>query len=97
MQARRHLGELFDVPDYDIACVLFPLSWWSRLYANTYAEGPFSCGLPCSQHTQTTSCVLCHVRVREAGLGKQSYYLTLGQNICESVGATNDETYWNFA
>jgi hypothetical protein len=44
-QARQHLGELFDVADYDVACVLFPLSWWSRLYADSYAEGPF-----CSLH-----------------------------------------------
>jgi len=38
-QARQHLGNLFDAPDYDIACVLLPLSWWSRLYSENFAEG----------------------------------------------------------
>ncbi|ELR19978.1 uncharacterized protein ACA1_112830 [Acanthamoeba castellanii str. Neff] len=66
--ARRHLGELFDIPDYDVACALFPLAWWSRLYANNYEEG----------------------------LSKQSYYLTVGKQICESVDAQNDETYRSF-
>lgn len=37
--ARHHLGVLFDTADYDIACVLLPLSWWSRLYAENHDEG----------------------------------------------------------
>jgi hypothetical protein len=31
-----------------------------------------------------------------AGLSKQSYYLTVGKQICESVDAQNDETYRSF-
>lgn len=38
-RARQHLGNLFDAPDYDIACVLLPLSWWTRLYSDNFAEG----------------------------------------------------------
>lgn len=38
-QAHHHLSELFDHPDYDVACTLGPMSWWSRFYALHEQEG----------------------------------------------------------
>jgi len=38
-KACHYLSEIGDRSDYDIACVLMPLSWWARLYASNYYEG----------------------------------------------------------
>jgi hypothetical protein len=95
VQARHHLGVLFDTADYDIACVLLPLSWWSRLYAENHDEGPYSS--PPSALSPLASyrgCVGSPCRPC-AGMDKQVYYVTLGQQICENCGAQNDDTYRN--
>ena len=94
VQARYHLGVLFDTADYDIACVLLPLSW-SRLYAENHREGVSALISPPPDLSPLAShrgSVVCRV---VAGMEKQVYYVMLGQQICEDCGAQNDDTYRN--
>jgi hypothetical protein len=99
VQARYHLGVLFDTADYDIACVLLPLSWWSRLYAENHQEGvsalisPPPALTPLASHRGSVVCR--RVGRVVAGMEKQVYYVMLGQQICENCGAQNDDTYRN--
>jgi hypothetical protein len=77
--------------------VLLPLSWWSRVYSKNHTEGLFFAPLARATTEQVSSHFGVKIRLLGvSGLRKQNYYVTLGQQICESVEALNDETYRNF-